>query len=71
MFGAVHLRTRVAGLQEDDSGVDVTLEGEAGAKQERFDRVLVAVGRRPNSEGMGLETAGVQVDARGFVQADE
>ena len=37
----------------------------------KFDRVLVAVGRRPNSANLGLDKAGVQLDPKGFVQVDE
>ena len=63
------LETRVASLEATKAGLRVTLEG-AGAGAETFDRVLVAVGRRPNSDGIGLETLGVKADARGFVPVD-
>ncbi len=65
----VSLETRLASVTADANGLDVTLEG-AGAGRERFDRLLVAVGRRPNSDGIGLETLGIAVDSRGFVTVD-
>jgi dihydrolipoamide dehydrogenase len=67
-----HLETRVTGCDKNDD--TVVVKAEAGGKEQHFegDRVLVAVGRRPYSAGLGLEEAGVQVDARsGRVQVDE
>jgi dihydrolipoamide dehydrogenase len=45
--------------------------GAAGEPLRRFDRVLVAVGRQPNAEGIGLENTGVELDAHGFVKVDK
>ena len=61
----------LAALTEDDSGVSVTLEGTDGSADQRFDRVLVAIGRRPNSKGIGLEKTSVHVDENGFVTVDD
>lgn len=69
-FAAVYTQTKVTALYEDENGVDVTFEGQTDPAQQRFDRVLVAVGRRPNSKGLGLENTRVVVDARGFIQVD-
>ncbi len=69
-FAAVHIKTKVLGLQEDATGVDVTFAGAAEELRQRFERVLVAIGRQPNSAGLGLEQAGVQVDERGFIVVD-
>ena len=68
---AVLLETTVAGLAEEGDGVRVTLQG-PGVEQpdQMFDRVLVAVGRVPNSEMPGLERTGIRRDARGFVVVD-
>jgi len=66
-FAAVHLGTRVTALREDGGSVEATLEGRA---PERFDRVLVAVGRRPLTEDLGLETTRVRLDARGLIEID-
>ncbi len=67
---AILLKTRVAGIAEAKAGLSVTLEGEVEKPKQTFDRVLVAVGRRPNSEGLGLENTGTEVDNRGFVVVD-
>ena len=67
LFAAIHLGTRVTALRETDGAVEASLEGRA---PETFDRVLVAVGRRPVSEGLGLETTRARVDARGIIEVD-
>jgi len=53
-----------------DNGVAVTLEADGAARQHECDRVLIAVGRRPFVEGLGLEDAGVELDARGRIPVD-
>jgi dihydrolipoamide dehydrogenase len=50
--------------------VRVQFEGAGGALERSFARVLVAVGRRPNSDGIGLENTRVTIDRRGFVEVD-
>ncbi|MQA31442.1 MAG: dihydrolipoyl dehydrogenase [Luteitalea sp.] len=69
---AVLLNTSVAGLKAERQGIRVTFEGD-GAKQkdQLFDRVLVSVGRRPNSRIPGLDSTRVKVDERGFIVVDE
>ncbi len=70
-FEAILLNTKVAAVVEDGQGLRVTFAGADGAaREERYDRLLVSVGRRPNSEDLGLELAGVETDARGFVVVD-
>ena len=66
----VRLRTRFEGLKVANGGVRVAV---AGAEQGELDadQVLVAIGRKPLSADLGLEDAGVEVDAKGFVQVDE
>jgi dihydrolipoamide dehydrogenase len=75
MCEAVLLNTKVVSLEEVKSGIAVTLEGEglpADAPKERtFDRVLIAVGRRPHSAVPGLDKTKVTVDARGFIETRE
>lgn len=70
MFEAIHTGARVSKLVEDENGVEVTFDGQV-EKTERFDRVLVAVGRRPNSQNLGLENTHIKVDDRGFIQVDD
>jgi dihydrolipoamide dehydrogenase len=66
----LYLGTRVGSLGERDEQVEVAFEGPGKYGVERFDRVLVAVGRRPNSRNLGLETTRVQIDTLGFVKCD-
>ena len=66
-FAAIHLGARVASLRDAGGGVEATLEGR---DPERFDRVLVAVGRAPVSGGLGLESTRVRPDARGYIPVD-
>src|SRR5215467_629060 len=68
---AVLLETRVVELKAETEGIRVTFEGNVDPKEQRFDRVLVSVGRRPNSKIPGLERTHVQVDQRGFIMVDE
>ncbi len=71
IFAAVYTETKVASLEEHDEYVEVTLEGAVDEPEQRFDRVLIAVGRRPNTENLGLENTDVAVDERGFIQIDD
>lgn len=67
---AIRLQTKVTSLVDLKTCIEATLEGPSGEIRERYDRVLVSVGRRPNSQGIGLENTGVKIDAKGFVQVD-
>ncbi len=67
---AVLLETTVTALAEEGDGVSVTLRGVSGESTRRFDRVLVAVGRVPNSDVSGLDRTAVRRDPRGFVEVD-
>jgi dihydrolipoamide dehydrogenase len=71
MFAGIHLNTKVVSLAERDGGVDVKLEGDADGAPQTFERVLVAVGRRPASQGLGLENTSIRLDDKGFVVVDE
>jgi dihydrolipoamide dehydrogenase len=71
VFGAVHLETKVAEIEELEDSVKVRLEGEIDNPERSFDRALVAIGRRPNSEDLGLEKTGVEIDQAGFIVVDE
>jgi dihydrolipoamide dehydrogenase len=71
LFANIYLSTKVAALEKLPNGIRATLEGEeVKDRQPTFDRVLVAVGRKPNSRGLGLENTRVQVDEKGFVRVD-
>jgi dihydrolipoyl dehydrogenase len=65
------LRTKVTGVQHEGQHVTVNLARENGTTQAlEVDRVLVAVGRRPNTESLGLEQTRVKLDGRGFIQVN-
>jgi dihydrolipoamide dehydrogenase len=68
---AILLETKVTGVKDEKKGVSVTFEGKAAPQgPQNFDRVLVAVGRRPNSAIPGLEKTRVKVNQRGFIEVD-
>ncbi|HZV83767.1 MAG TPA: dihydrolipoyl dehydrogenase [Brevundimonas sp.] len=66
------LGSKVTGSRTGKDGVELTVEPAAGGAAETLkgDVVLIAIGRRPYTEGLGLETVGVQPDKRGFVAND-
>jgi dihydrolipoamide dehydrogenase len=70
-FEAIYLNTKVEKLTPGKDGIIAELAGEGAPKSETFDRVLIAVGRRPNSSGFGLENTKVELDDRGFIKVDE
>ncbi len=67
---SVRLETKVVQVKPEANGVRVAFEGSVEPKEQAFDRVLVSVGRRPNSKIPGLERTHVQVDQRGFIMVD-
>lgn len=71
LFADVHLNSKVTELTEEKNNVRVSIGGEANLSDEVFDRVLVAIGRRPNSDGLGLEAAKVKITERGYIVVDE
>jgi dihydrolipoamide dehydrogenase len=70
LFAAIMLNTKVVKVAEEKNGIRVTFEGDVKETEQVFDRVLVAVGRRPNSKIPGLESTKVKVDAKGFIETD-
>ncbi len=71
-FDRIMLKTKTVAVEARDDGIHVTFEGEkAPTAPERYDLVLVAVGRRPNGQAIGADLAGVTVDARGFIPVDK
>jgi dihydrolipoyl dehydrogenase len=70
-FESIMLKTKVLELKEQKSGVAVTLENKKGEQSNmRFDKVLISIGRRPNTENIGLENTAITVDEKGFVVID-
>ena len=70
-FENIWLGTKVLKLETKKEGILVHFEGENAPKELLFDRVLVAVGRKPNGNNIGAEKAGVDVDERGFIAANK
>jgi dihydrolipoamide dehydrogenase len=72
MFDSILLNTTVAAVKEESNGIRITFDGaEIKEREKLFDKVLVSVGRKPNSEIPGLEKTQVQVNQRGFIQVDK
>lgn len=70
LFEAIFLNTKVSSVRVASQSVEATFEG-AHAGTGQFSRVLVAVGRRPNSDNLGLENTKVKVDSYGFIIVDK
>lgn len=66
----IHTGVRVAGVARDGEGVLVRVEHGSLSGEIRAERVLVATGRKPNTQHLGLEAAGVETDAKGFIRVD-
>ncbi len=66
----IFLGTKVTRVQAQKKGLKVYLEGGKAPEAATFDKILVAVGRRPNGDLIGVENAGVFVDERGFIKVD-
>ena len=67
----IHLGTKVVGLKEVGKKIEVEMEGPEMNGAFKFDRVLVSVGRRPVSAGLGLENTQVTINDRGFIETDD
>ena len=67
----IWLGAKVTEIKAQKQGLKVFFEGKGVPESEVYDRVLVAVGRRPNGKSIGAEAAGVQVDERGFIPVDQ
>jgi len=66
------LSSKVTGAEKTRSGIRLSVEPAAGGKSDSVDAdaVLVAIGRRPHTQGLGLERVGVKTDARGFIETE-
>lgn len=69
-FEAIYVNTKVASLAAKKEGIVATLEGKDVPGTLTFDRVLVSIGRRPNSANLGLDKAGVKTNERGYIPID-
>jgi dihydrolipoamide dehydrogenase len=66
----IHPEARVGALEHTGDGVIVPFETPKGSDKIEVDQVLVSIGRRPATEDIGAEEAGVRVDGRGFIEVD-
>src|SRR5579862_1537050 len=72
MFDGILLNTTVAAVKDEGNSIRATLKAQDGSQQEKvFDRVLVSVGRKPNSEIPGLEKTQVKVGPKGFIEVNK
>ncbi len=72
LFDGILLNTTVTSVKDEGSGIRATLKAQDGSVQEKlFDRVLVSVGRKPNSEIPGLDKTQVKVGPKGFIQVNK
>lgn len=70
-YESILLKTRVTKVDAKKDGIYVTFEGDNAPKEpQKYDRILVAVGRRPNGGTIAADKAGVKVDERGFIAVD-
>ena len=69
-YKAIYLNTKVTEIEAQKNGLKVSFEGSKAPDPQLFDKVLVAVGRRPNGLTVGAENAGIEVDDAGFIQVD-
>ena len=71
LFAFIMVNTKVVEMKDDGHGIRVKLEGpDVKQPEQTFDRILVSVGRKPNSGDLGLETTKAQIDAKGFIEVD-
>jgi dihydrolipoamide dehydrogenase len=69
-YKEIHLSTKVTEIKAQKNGLKVSFEGAKAPDSQVYDKVLVAVGRRPNGLKIGADNAGIQVDEAGFIQVD-
>ena len=69
-FRGIYTQTHVTQIEEVNAGLEVHYEGNAPMTSETYDRVLLCIGRRPNTDNIGLENTDVEPDERGFIPVD-
>ncbi|MEO8445963.1 MAG: dihydrolipoyl dehydrogenase [bacterium] len=71
IFKDIITDTKVTGLKEVKNGISVSFENKDGEKSEKiFEKVLMSIGRKPNSKNTGLENTKVEIDEKGFIKVD-
>lgn len=71
-FESIMVNTKVVSLKKESKGIKVNLVDEKGDEIEQlFDKVLISIGRTPNSKNLGLENTRVEIDKKGFIKVNE
>ncbi len=70
-YDAIWTSTQVTAMLPEESGIRVKMSGDKAPDSELFDKVLVAVGRKPNGRAVAAEAAGVEVNDKGFIDVDD
>ncbi|MBF9014119.1 MULTISPECIES: dihydrolipoyl dehydrogenase [unclassified Oceanispirochaeta] len=68
---AIYTSVKVTKVEPQDKGLLVSFEGDGAPEPALYDKILVSIGRRPNTEGIGLENLGISPDERGFITVNE
>lgn len=71
IFKAIYLNTKVTKVEDKGKEVEAFFEGKDAPASAKFDKVLVSVGRRPNSDSLALDTTQVTIDEHGFCTIDD
>jgi dihydrolipoamide dehydrogenase len=69
-YASIMTGTRVMGVEAEDSGLKVSFDAQEAPQPQTYDRVLCAVGRVPNGRVLNAESAGIEVDGRGYIAVD-
>ncbi len=70
-FSDIMLSTKVTGLQPVSNHFKVSFEGQGRQFKQEFDKILISVGRKPNTKNLGLEALGVELTDKGFIKVDD
>jgi len=70
-YEAIYLKTKVTKIEAQKEGLNITFEGDNAPQPQLYDRVLLAVGRRPNGHEINAAAAGVAVNERGFIPVNK
>ncbi len=71
LYENIYLKTAVTSVTAKKAHLEVCFEGKDAPEKDKFDAILVAVGRQPNGKNIGAENAGVNIDERGFIAVDD
>ncbi len=69
-YEAIYLKTKVTGIKANTHGLTATFHGDQAPEPQTYDRILLAIGRRPNGHQIGAESIGLQINERGFIAVD-